>query len=75
MTAKISDCKKGSRKKIKQVISVESEREGAERLRCVRRPPLSSPVANVSAFSRTCAERIKDARRGRCCVAAMHSEK
>lgn len=28
MTAKISDCKKGSRRKIKQVISVESEREG-----------------------------------------------
>lgn len=60
MTAKISDCKKGSRRKIKQVISVESEREGGregdERLRCVQRPPLSSPVANVSAFSRTCAD-------------------
>lgn len=33
MTAKISDCKKGSRRKIKQVISVESERAGGRELR------------------------------------------
>lgn len=59
MTAKISDCKKGSRRKIKQVISVESERggrDGDERMRYPQMLPFSSPVANVSAFSQMCAD-------------------
>lgn len=46
MTAKISDCKNGSRRKIKQVISGEREKEGGrdrdERIRYLQTLPFSS---------------------------------
>lgn len=76
MTAKISDCKKGSRRKIKQVISVESEREGGRWEAAMR----SEAATFLSSCKRLCFQShvcraYKDTRRGRCCVAAMHSEK
>lgn len=50
MTAKISDCKKGSRRKIKQVISVESEREGGSWEAAMR----SEAAAFLSSCKRLC---------------------
>jgi len=81
MAAAISDCKKVSWRKIKQVISAEREWEGGMEMKAMwylQTCPSSSLVPAVSTFSHTCADAsIKAMRRALCsnsslrCAAAL----